>query len=382
MALTTAPENLPAAVLQQIGARGSAAVLRHKRRGLWQAISGAALGQRVASVALALHAAGFGRGDVAAMLAESRPEWVAADLGILAAGGVSAAIPPHCDAAWLAGVLRATGCRVAFVENAEQLDKLLGLRAACPALRRIVIFDMKGLRDFADPDCESFAAFLARGAPADAAAWQSMLRSITPDDPAVLVVAQDAAPQSLRPLTHRAVLAEVAAAHAMLRGAIGDERVVLLPSSDRLERLHGLYYALLHGVISNYPENQETVLENMQEVQPTLLGADPALWTAWHGRVARMVPAATLVQRMFYRGGIAAARRGGAPAMLARWLVLRQVRRELGLGRLRTAYLSDRPPPDVAAWAADLGIRIQRIAAEPSDASPAHRSLGAMAVEA
>ena len=382
MALTTAPENLPAAVLQQIGARGNAAVLRRKHRGLWQAISGTELSQRIAGVARALRAAGFGRGDVAAVLAESRPEWVAADLGVLAAGGVSAAISPHCDASWLAEVLRATECRLAFVENEEQLDKLLGLRAACPALRRIVIFDMKGLRGFADPDCESFTAFIARGAPEDAAAWQTMLRSIAPDDPAVLVVAPDAAPQSLRPLTHRAVLAEAAAAHAMLRGAIGDQRVVLLPSSDRLERIHGLYYALLHGVISNYPENQETVLENMQEVQPTLLGADPALWTAWHGRVTRMAAAATLVQRMLYRWAIAAARRGGAPAMLARWLVLRQVRRELGLGRLRTAYLGDRPPPDVAAWAADLGIRIQCIAAEQSDASPAHHGLGAMAVEA
>ena len=50
-----------------------------------------------------------------------------------------------------------SSCRVLFVENEEQLDKALLVRDRCPALRRIVIFDMKGLRDFADADCESLA---------------------------------------------------------------------------------------------------------------------------------------------------------------------------------------------------------------------------------
>ncbi len=59
--------------------------------------------------------------------------------------------------------LQQSGCRVLFVENEEQLDKVLLVREACPALQRIVIFDMKGLRDFADPICESFQSFVARG---------------------------------------------------------------------------------------------------------------------------------------------------------------------------------------------------------------------------
>jgi long-chain acyl-CoA synthetase len=37
------------------------------------------------------------------------------------------------------------------VEGEEQLDKVLAVRADCPALRLIVIIDMKGLRDFRDP---------------------------------------------------------------------------------------------------------------------------------------------------------------------------------------------------------------------------------------
>ena len=86
------------------------------------------------------------------------------DLGILGAGGVSGGIHPEQEAEPLGQALRDSRCRVLFVENDEQLDKALLVRDRCPALQRIVIIDMKGLRDFADPMCESLQAFVARGA--------------------------------------------------------------------------------------------------------------------------------------------------------------------------------------------------------------------------
>jgi long-subunit acyl-CoA synthetase (AMP-forming) len=41
-----------------------------------------------------------------------------------------------------------------------------------------------------------------------------------------------------------------------------------------LERIHGLYLALDAGIISNYLESPETARENLQELKPTLLGAE------------------------------------------------------------------------------------------------------------
>ena len=66
---------------------------------------------------------------------------------------------------------------------------------------------------------------------------------------------------------------------------------------------------------------------------------------------------------MLYRVGVrapgasAACRRG-----LARLCVLRAVRRELGLSRLRLAYIGAASlPPDIERWATALGITIQHI---------------------
>ena len=84
------------------------------------------------------------------------------DLGILGAGGVSGGIDPEQEAEPIGEALHDAQCRVLFVENDEQLDKVLLVRDRCPTLQRIVIFDMKGLRDFADPMCESLQSFVAR----------------------------------------------------------------------------------------------------------------------------------------------------------------------------------------------------------------------------
>ena len=155
---------LPALLLDRAGTQGTATILRKKDRGIWQAITWSQLAERVRAIGLGLVGAGVGPGVVAGILAETGPDWIAADIAIQGAGGISLGLAPTDPGAPTAASLAASGCRLLFVENEEQLDKVLQIRAQCPALERIVIMDMKGLRDFSDPMCESLAAFSARGA--------------------------------------------------------------------------------------------------------------------------------------------------------------------------------------------------------------------------
>ena len=150
---------IPALVAERIATHADDIVLRKKDHGIWKATTWAQLGARVREVGTGLKAIGFRPGDVACVLAETRPEWVHIDLGILGAGGVSGGIHPEQEAEPLGQALRDAACRVLFVENEEQLDKALLVRDRCPDLRRIVVIDMKGLRDFADPMCESLEVF-------------------------------------------------------------------------------------------------------------------------------------------------------------------------------------------------------------------------------
>ena len=339
MALT-----IPALLAERIAAHGNETVLRKKHRGIWQAVTWSELGAHVRAISNGLAAAGFQPGDVACVLAETRPESVYADLGIMEAGGVSGAINPAMEAEPLGDALNQVGCRILFVENEEQLDKALAARDRCPSLQRIVISDMKGLREFTDPMCESLESFVAQEG-------DSVGASVTQDQPAVLLF------PSLRVLTHSDALHMVAHARSLLQPRTGDERLALLPMCNAMERVLGLYLSLDVRAISNYLESPDTVIENLQEVQPTLLGTDPAIWQLLYARATNAADGATRLQRSLYRWAIAS---GGGT--LARLCVLNAVCRELGLRRLRRAYIGAAPlPPEIARWAAALGITIQPI---------------------
>lgn len=365
MALTpdAQPATIPALLAARVAAHGSEIILRKKHRGIWQAESWAQLSAHVREVGMALKAIGFQPGEVACVLAETRPEFVHVDLGIQGAGGTSGAFNPADKPDALGAALQQSGCRVLFAENEEQLDKALLVRTQCSTLQRIVIFDMKGLRDFADPLCESFQSFVARGAEHDRShpgAWDASIAAVAADQPALLL-------SKGRVLTHGDALHMIANARARLNPRVGDERLALLPMCQVMERVFGLYLALDARAISNYLENPDTVMENLQEVQPTMLGTDPQVWQRLHARATDAATAATRLQRRLYRIAIAAGAQRGPQATLARLCVLRAVRRELGLSRLRHAYIvAASLPADIERWASALGITIQQIDGEPA----------------
>jgi long-chain acyl-CoA synthetase len=380
MAVQDLPDSIPAMVWQRVTARGPTVILRQKERGIWKAISWAALGIRARNVGLGLKASGLRSGDVAAVLSESRPEWIFAELGVLGVGGISTGLYPSSSADQVAHVLCDSGCRVLFVENDEHLDKALHVRDRCPALERIVIFDMKGLRELGDPMCESLADLLARGedyAAAHPGAWEKGITELRADQLALLIYSAGTtgAPKGAM-LSHRNILFQVTNAATLLNQGPKDDRLAFMPMGHAMERVLGLYLALYAGAISNYVESSDTVLDNLQELRPTVLGALPRFWEKLHARVTTGIAAATWLQRQLFAWALGAGLRtvdhrlaGGvagpwrrAEAWLARHLVLRNVRRALGLDRVRLATVgATEISPELIRWFMALGIDLVEI---------------------
>jgi long-chain acyl-CoA synthetase len=346
---------IPALLTQQVAAYGSETILRKKDRGIWNAISWLQLEQRTRAIGEGLRAAGLANGDVVAVLSDTRPEFVYADLAILGCGAASLAISPDADSVVVGAILRDTGAALAIIEGEEQLDKLLSVRADCPALRLIVIIDMKGLREFRDNGCVSLAALIEGGG--DEADWRAATASVTPDQVAAVVVTRDGA---LLRLTHARIMRQIATLGEQLGVRAGDERLAVLPMCDPAERVLGLYLGLKHRIVSDYLENPETATENLREVKPTVFGADSEAWERLHARISTLGANATFIQKLLYRWAVTAG--GGLTQLLAGWLVLPAIRAELGFGRLRVAYVGDRPlAADVAVWAKALGFNVRHI---------------------
>jgi long-chain acyl-CoA synthetase len=154
----------------------------------------------------------------------------------------------------------------------------------------------------------------------------------------------------------------VGAARARLPIQPNDERLAVLRLSDITERVWGLYLSLETRCISNYPEGPDTVIANLQELQPTILGVDAAVWDHLQTLAAARAKDAVSMQRLAYGWALRNARLTGPRARLADLVVLRAVRREFGLNRLRLAYVGGASVGSTALdWARSLGIAIQRV---------------------
>src|SRR4030095_13580219 len=80
--------------------------------------------------------------------------------------------------------------RFLFVENEEQLDKWLEVRARCPTLVKVIVFDMEGLADFQDPMFMSFEELMVLGREHDLAhsgEWEKRVDASDAESLALLV---------------------------------------------------------------------------------------------------------------------------------------------------------------------------------------------------
>lgn len=82
---------------------------------------------RVRKLAYFLKSVGIGQGDKVAIISTSRPEWMEADLAILALGGVSVSVYQSLPYDDIGYILFDSDSQVVFAENQEQVDKLTRL---------------------------------------------------------------------------------------------------------------------------------------------------------------------------------------------------------------------------------------------------------------
>ena len=115
--------------------RGPKTILRQKAFGIWQALRWDELGAIAREIGMGLASLGYAPGEVASILSNTNREWVCADLGALGAGGVVNGIYPTDAPAQIEYLMTDSGSVFVFVEDDEQLDKVLEVRARLPALR-------------------------------------------------------------------------------------------------------------------------------------------------------------------------------------------------------------------------------------------------------
>ncbi len=368
-------ETIPGLFRDTVEKFGERAALRCKEFGVWRDVSWNEYFDAARKIALALTAMGFEKGDRVAIIGDNCLEWVMIDLGVMSAGGISVGIYSTNSYDQCEYVANHSGAKFYFAENEEQLDKWLQFRDRAPSIKKVIVWDLKGLREFSDPMVMSFDDLLdagereVRGNPG---LMESLMEAVEPEDPALFIYTSGTTglPKGAV-LTHRNITwisDAIIKANPMYET---DEVLSYLPLCHIFERIFSVLAHVRYGYTVNFIENLDTITDNMREVSPTVGYAVPRIWEKYHSMIVIKMSDATFFKRMVFKTALAVAKRRvtsdhraalssalfRALYPLAYFAVFRKLRERLGFERLRVAYSGAAPiSPGVLVFFNAIGV--------------------------
>ena len=368
-------DTIPAVFWNAVNKRGPRVWMRQKQLGIWRTWTWDQTAGAVREIACGLMSLGFQAGDTASILSNTVVEWVLADIAVLSSGGVSNGIYPTDAASQVQYLCEDSSTSILFVEDDEQLDKALEVRAALPRLRAIVVFDMEGLRDLKEPGVISLAQLRELGRTYLAQHPDELMQRVwacRPEDLAILVYTSGTTGKPKGAMHSHAGLVYTTRGYNLLAAQTeADERMCFLPLCHIAERLGGEYFALYTGSILNFVENPETVPENVREIAPTVFTAVPRVWEKFYSGVMISLKEASPLQQAAYAWGIGVGTEiadkvlAGKPVdsflkfkfTVARWIALNNVRKLIGIHRARFCFTGAAPiSADLIKWYMALGV--------------------------
>ena len=320
-------------------AAGSTIALRWKQRGRWAALSWGELATAVGRLSAGWRAQGLARGDRVLVLADARPRALLSVLALQAVGATPLVVDPRVSPGRLGELLETVEVRFVHAGGEEQVDTFLD---AGGDARRIVFDRPRGLGWRRDERLVSLDVLerseppSPEAAPAERSAPLEIAR-LAPDGWQIALLHPE-------PHLHPAELPALSTADtALLVEELARPASLGLVVGRWLEERHQLVL----------PETPDSVAADLTELAPSYLAASAEFFETLRIRAIERFGAPGSLRR----GLIGWAFRAPA-SVVARLLVLRPLRRVLGLARVRQAVAAGAPSPEAHAFFAALGVAL------------------------
>ncbi|HEX9822747.1 MAG TPA: long-chain fatty acid--CoA ligase [Methylomirabilota bacterium] len=273
-----------------------------KQDGAWQTRNWREVGDVVRELALGLIALGRGKGDTVALLSASRAEWVQADFAIFSAGCITVPVYPSYPPDLVAYVIRDSGARTVFVEDAAQLAKVLEARDKVPQLEHIVV--MGGYEAPQPPKSVMTWETLRRTGREKAEAHKATLAervtTTMPEDIASIVYTSGTTgPPKGVVQTHGNHVAALAASKMATPVEEGWVHLLFLPLAHSFARLES-FLGVAHGLTTAFAENLDKLRDNLPETRPHFICSVPRVFEkVYAGVLANAQAGSPLKRRIF-----------------------------------------------------------------------------------
>lgn len=298
-------DTLPKALVKMVEKYSQKVSMRQKVFGLWEEITWVQYLEKVKFVALGLNALGIKKEDKVAIIGENQPEWLYSALGIMSLGGIFVGVyatnpAPECEY-----IIDHSGSVIYFCEDEEQLDKALTFRSNTPQLRKIIVWDMEGLRHFKDPMLMSFDELLALGKKICLENPDLFTRLVSQgkatDIASIIYTSGTTGRPKGAMLSHEGYLWVGRQTSDVGNITHNDETISFLPVCHVYEQVFALMVHLTVGHIINMAESPDTIMRDLKDVSPTIFQAVPRIWEKYYSGIVLKMDDASWMNRAAYK---------------------------------------------------------------------------------
>ena len=284
--------NLVTMFLTRAREKGDAPFLWAKRDGQWQSISWSEAARQVAALADGLKRIGLAPGDRVMLVSENRPEWLIADLGIMAAGCVTVPTYTTNTTRDHQHILANSGASAVIVSTQKLAKPLLPAVLFESECKHVISID-----EVISGQSNEIAQFhfwrdMVAG-PADIGALEQRMAGVGRRDLACLIYTSGTggAPRGVMQ-HHGMILHNCEACVDVIANDFGwDEEVFLsfLPASHAYEHSGGQHFPVSLGAQIYYAESLEKLAANIEEVRPTIMVVVPRLFEMLRQRMLKAI---------------------------------------------------------------------------------------------
>jgi long-chain acyl-CoA synthetase len=368
--------SFPALFFQQVDAQGDRVALRRKEYGIWNRITWNEYGQMVREAAAGLLAMGLEPADRVAILGDNRPEWLICNLAAMSIGGATCGVYSTNAPEQVAYVVGHSESAVLFVENEEQVDKVLQVESELN-LKKVIVWDPKGLWGFSHENIIFYDEFMQQGRnylQAHPGCISGRMAGIDPEDIAMIIYTSGTTgrPKGAM-ISHYNILTLTRSFTSAIAAYPSDEMLSFLPLAHIYENLVSLFTAIWGGATVNFLESINTLGQDLREVSPTVFVNVPRIWEKLVSMIEIRMSDSTILKKILYRLSIGIGLRyvrtpknttGRFLWGLLYWpfygLVLYHLKRQLGLERLRYAVCGAAPAsPELFDYYNALGVPLR-----------------------
>ena len=373
-------DTVPKLFMAQVKRFQNRVAMREKILGVWKEFSWNQYLENVRTVAMGLLALGVKKGECVSIISGNNKEWLFCDIATQCIGGITVGIYTTNSSEEVTYILNHSETGVFFVEDEEQLDKVLLAKAELPLLRKVIVYDMEGLRDLKDPLVVSFESFLdlSKGElEKKPNTFDDLWPQVRPEDTALIVYTSGTTgPPKGAMMSHYNVTWTNRALVKSNTAYEEDEILSYLPLCHVAERNSTTFAALTNGYVINFAENMETVPEDLREISPHSFFAVPRIWEKFYSQIILRMQECTWLERKMFDWAVRVGQQASGLTLehrdlplalkfryaLAHFLVFRNLKRLLGLERARYMLSGGAPiSPDILRFFHAVGLSIREV---------------------